>query len=173
MLMHSEIIIEFHKRRTNAHIAGVNYFADILGMQFPMHDSDKFAAPLLMPYSMKNYLDYHADFEWTDSVESEWERANWAHHHAANHHPESYADISDMPAENITEMVCDWFSANNEQKLIRNISEYPNVMDFYTRFALPEFGFTTSQQKAILKLIDDLESRAVTERFLDIWREFK
>ena len=169
---HSEII-EFYKRRTGAHITALNYFAGLLGTRFPEHDSDKFSAPLLIPYALKNYSDYHPDFAWSDALEKESQCAWYKHHSSAAHHVESYADIADMPDTRITEMLCDWFTANNEQNLVQKRPVYCTIMDFYSRHALPTFKFVPRQQTLILELIEELKVREDTEKFLEIWKDIK
>jgi len=162
-------ILEFHKKRTDAHIAGVNYFAGLVGARFPDHDADKSAAPLLEPYALKNYANYHPDFPWTDSDEAAFDRARRAHHAAAAHHPESYAAATDMPDDRITEMLCDWSAANKEQLLIRNVREYIDVADFFAREALPEHRFSAGQSRLIVSLMADMVSRFDEGKFLSIW----
>ena len=169
-----KIITEFHRRRTTAHIASVNYFAGLLGgARFPDHDCDKFAEPMLTPYALKNYSNFHSGFVLSDVLESEVERMRRQHHLSMGHHPESFANVADMPDDCLTEMVCDWFAANNEQALLQGGSEYSGVMDFYLRYARGAFGFAPRQMGLITDLIRELNPRADKEKFLEIWKDVK
>jgi len=159
-------MIEHSKRRTNAHIASVNYFSSLLDKNFPEHDADKLREPLLSAYGLLTHFFFKDS--WPASKTNEFEQYLQQHRQSNPHHSEAYANIADLQEEHIPEMVCDWFAMTNELIFVRRKCRYENVMDYYMRHQLPIFKYTPSQQKLIVELIQKIESRWELEKFLEI-----
>ena len=47
-------IFDFHRKRTQAHIDCLNYFAGLMGYHFPEHDNDKNSGTMQTAYAYKN-----------------------------------------------------------------------------------------------------------------------
>lgn len=162
-------IIDFHIMRTRMHIAAVNYFAGLLGHDFSDHDADKFSEPIKTPYALLNFLPYHPLFQPTAEQVETWGWAQREHHKTASHHATSYSNISLMSDLRVTEMVCDWFSANNEQNHIRKQIEFESPLDFYRKSSAQRHNFTSHQNELILSTIDTLNYRMNINDFIKIW----
>lgn len=166
-------IMEFHHRRTMAHVDCLNYFAGLLGYHFPEHDNDKNSGPMRDAYAYQNYARYHPEYN-IPKIYSELFRTKCAEHHQTQpHHLEYYSDVSKISDITLIEMVCDWFSANFEQRYITH--EDPNdytVQQFFdiTLRNHPKYKWSKKQVELISSSIDFLEMYANYDDIMAIWR---
>ncbi len=152
-------IFAFHARRTQTHIDVLNYFAGLLGHQFPEHDNDKLCEPYRTGYAYRNYAHYHPDMV----TPTQWNELFWGahdeHHRMAAHHIEHYASVTEIPDIRLIEMVCDWFSANYEEVVLGHDEKYPTVTDFWNA-QMSDLDWNPHQRELILNTIADIEHRA-------------
>ena len=160
-------ILDFHKRRTNCHIASLNYFAGLLGYNFPKHDYDKFTDPIMAGYAYFNYARYHGA-KITQQYLDAFDKAHAEHHSTQSHHLEHYADIREISHDTIIEMVCDWCSANFEQSNITHEDDFETVMDYFEQ-KIAQLNWTDAQRKTITETIKFLEQHADPQQLYKIW----
>ena len=162
-------IYEFHKVRTACHVASVNYFANILGYQFPEHDNDKNIEPMRTGYAYKNYAIYHPKYKLPDNYVELFDAAHRTHHEHASHHIEFYdGDVSRIPDICLIEMICDWFSANFEQVFILNDHKYETVMA-WVNAKMARKNWSDAQLKTIRETVKILERERDTDALVKIW----
>ena len=161
-------IINFHLVRTQCHIDCLNYFAGLLGAAFPAHDCDKFTEPYQTGYAYRNYMAYHPDMKMLPQHLELYRRVHDEHHQLQAHHIGSWDDVRQIPKIVLTEMVCDWHSANFEQLEIQKSSEYENVRAFFDRVIAP-LSWTDAQREFILELVDQLARRTDSGAVRAIW----
>lgn len=161
-------IIKFHLVRTQCHIDCLNYFAGLLGAAFPMHDSDKFTEPYQTGYAYRNYVGYHPDMQMLPQHLELYKRVHDEHHHMQPHHVGAWDDVRQIPKRILTEMVCDWHSANFEQAVILNQTEYESVRAFYDR-VMSRLAWSDAQREFILELIAELARRVDNDAVRAIW----
>lgn len=163
-------ILEFHKRRTQCHVASLNYFAGLLGYNFPKHDYDKFINPIQIGYAYYNYANYHPNCKITQQYKEAFLHAHDEHHCTQPHHIEHYTNIQEMNHNTIIEMVCDWFSANFEQTNITHINKFKSVMDFFEK-QLSQLNWTKSQRETIIETINFLQKNTDSQKLYMIWAD--
>lgn len=162
-------IYEFHRVRTACHIASVNYFANILGYQFPEHDNDKNTEPMRTGYAYKNYAAYHPKYTLPDNYEELFHVAHQTHHEHATHHVQFYGnDAARIPDVHLIEMICDWFSANFEQNYIQHIDEYENVAAWFAA-KMAQRNWSPAQLKTIRESCAILERERDIDVLMKIW----
>ena len=165
-------MLEFYGVRTNAHINSVNYFGKIFGLSFAGHDLDKLSEPIMTPYAFKTWQNYHPAFTISDEMEDDVRAARVTHHVNADHHIEFYKNISEMPDDKVIEMVCDWQTANLENRHINKLREHEAVFENVTEFYLSvkdRWKFTEHQNELISIAINKIESKMKMEEFLALW----
>ena len=114
-----ETINKIHHLRTAAHVDCLNYFAGLLGYHFPEHDNDKNSGPMRTGYAHINYAKYHPEFTLTEHQIELYNDMHDEHHRMQPHHLEYYGhDVSKISDITLIEMICDWHSANFEQRFI-------------------------------------------------------
>lgn len=165
-------ILNFYKIRMRAHIDSVGYFCGLLGIGCVGHDIDKLAEPILTPYAFANYRFYHPDFSMPPDMKRRQREGHNIHHSNRDHHVEFYRNIAEMPDEKVMEMVCDWWAANLEDRIVNKLSNNKemNVIGFYTSVK-DKWGFTKNERKLIMSAIKDIESRLDMDGFLDNWKK--
>ena len=164
-------IYEFHKKRTACHVASVNYFAGLLGYQFPEHDNDKNAEPMRTGYAYKNYATYHPEYNLPDNYAELFGVAHKTHHEHASHHIESYSgDVSRIPDVCLIEMICDWFSANFEQVFIQHDLTYATVKSWLD-MKIAHLNWSDAQLQIIHETSELLERTRDNDVLVRIWEE--
>lgn len=164
-----DTIYEFHRVRTACHVASVNYFADILGFHFPEHDNDKNLEPMRTGYAYKNYAKYHKNYNMLPMYSGLFEMAHAAHHRHASHHIEFYGgNVAMVPNVCLVEMICDWFSANFEQKYILHDGDFDTVHEWFNA-KMRHHNWTRSQLKIISDAIDYIEQNMDIGTLMKIW----
>ena len=118
MKIPADKILEFHYKRTSTHISCLNYFAGLLGYHFPEHDNDKTYDPIKTGYAYINWAKYHEFCQVTSPQRNLYNSVRTEHYRTQPHHIEYYTDVSKIPNIHLVEMVCDWHSANFEQRFI-------------------------------------------------------
>ncbi len=162
-------IYEFHRVRTACHVASVNYFANILGYQFPEHDNDKNIEPMRTGYAYKNYAAYHPKYNLPDNYAELFRLAHKTHHEHASHHIEFYdGDVSRIPDVHLIEMICDWFSANFEQVFIQHDCEYATVKEWLD-MKMAHLNWSDAQLKIIHEASELLEHERDNDALMKIW----
>ncbi len=161
-------IIRFHLVRTHCHIDCVNYFAGLLGAAFPMHDRDKFTEPYQTGYAYRNYMVYHPNMQMLPQQAELYRRVHAEHHRMQSHHVGAWDDVRQIPTSILTEMVCDWYSANFEQAAILNQIEYESVRVFFDRVMSP-LPWSDAQREFILARIAELAWRMDNGAVRAIW----
>lgn len=163
-------VMNFHILRTQCHVNTVNYFAKLLGVQFPLHDSDKYSEPCSSAYAYINYALHHPDCVLRPEQIDAFRAAQIEHHRLQPHHFEHYSDATQIPPLCISEMVCDWHSANFEQNNIVHKSEFPTIMDFYTRRVIPR-NLTRQQTAQIMQHFETIKSAFNPSDVMSIWAD--
>ena len=143
-------IFAFHAARTGCHIDTLNYFAQLIGYQFPEHDSDKNLEPYRTGYAYINYARHHQNCTVSPQQLAAFQSAHDEHHTMQPHHVRHYATMVDVPDVRIIEMVCDWFSANFEENAIVHTNTYANVMEFFDRRLAPEGFYVMDEPEGAL-----------------------
>lgn len=162
-----ETIIGFHYKRTQCHIDCVNYFAGLLGYHFPEHDNDKNKNPIQIGYAYINYAKYH-HLRLLPAQQDAFEHAHAEHHKNNLHHMEHYKKLSEIAPITLIEMVCDWESANFEQKNILHDSTFESTMDWFE--GIRNIGWTSQQQKFIENMIRKIDSLSNYDDIMKIWQ---
>ena len=168
-----ETINKFHHARTQAHIDCLNYHASLLGYHFPEHDNDKHSGPMMIAYSYKNYNSYHPEYHIPETNKELFRKMNAEHHAAQIHHLEHYSDVSEISDITLIEMVCDWFSANFEQRYLTH--EDPNDLSVRKWFDTqlrhnPKYKWSQKQIDLICSTIEFLEMYANHDEVMKIWQ---
>lgn len=173
MTISADTILNFHHLRTSAHIQCLNYFAGLLGYHFPEHDNDKMSGPICMGYAYINYAKYHPDCKLTQPQLELYHDKHAEHHHTQPHHLEYYSDTTTIPDVILIEMVCDWHSANFEQRFVTNedTRDY-TVQRFFNESILsnPKYKWHPAQIDLINELITFLGNYADHDAIMAIWR---
>ena len=167
-----ETIHEFHHKRTQSHIDCLNYHAGLLGYHFPEHDNDKHSGTMMTGYAYINYGRYHPDFNIPETHRSLFRQMHKEHHTTQSHHLEHYSDVSEISDITLIEMVCDWFSANFEQRYLTH--EDPDDLSvlkwFYTQLRNnPKYKWSQKQIDLICSTIDFLDMYANYDEVIKIW----
>ena len=173
MAISADTILKFHHLRTSAHIQCLNYFAGLLGYHFPEHDNDKMSGPICMGYAYINYAKYHPDCKLTPPQLELYHDKHAEHHHTQPHHLEYYSDTTTIPDVILIEMVCDWHSANFEQRFITHEDPLDcTVSDFFEKHILhnPRYKWHPAQIDLINELITFLGNYADHDAIMAIWR---
>ena len=164
-----DTIYDFHKKRTACHVACLNYFAGLIGYHFPEHDNDKNTEPMRTGYAYKNYAGYHQDYHIPDNYDELFTMAHGTHHTHATHHIDFYSgNAANVPDVCLMEMICDWFSANFEQRKILHDCEYETVSQWFDA-RMAALNWTPAQMQTIRKTIDFLERNADEVALMKIW----
>lgn len=171
MLIAAEKILDFYKLRTQSHINCVNYFAGLLGYQFPEHDGDKISGLIRTGYANIIYAKYHPEFTLTANQRELYDMAHAEHHKTQPHHLEYYNnDVSRISDMTLIEMICDWHSASFEQRYITHEDTIGySVYDFWAT-RLHHLGWSPRQQALVLEMLEFLDTYARHENILDIWQ---
>lgn len=167
-----DTILDFHRARTQAHVDCVNYYAGLVGYHFPEHDNDKLGDPVRTGYAYYNYSKYHPEIKLTPAHVELYEHAKKEHHTCQPHHVHYYEHTADISDVTLIEMICDWHSANFEQRFITH--EDPQDYDvraFFQRKMMtnPELKWTEHQIELIEQTIDFLEMYANHDDVMNIW----
>ena len=165
-------IMEFHYRRTAAHIDCLNYYAGLLGYHFPEHDNDKNHGPMRDAYAYVNYAKYHPEFVLSDARRQLWHEMHAEHHRMQPHHIEHYTDMTAVSVITLIEMICDWHSANFEQNHVTHEDGDKSVRDFFdnTLRGRAELRWSAHQLNIIDDTIEFLSMYANHDAIMSIWR---
>ncbi len=167
-----DTIFEFHKQRTDAHINTLNYYASLLGYHFPEHDNDKLTEPYRTGYAYRNYANHHTGTKMLPQHEELFWIAHDEHHRMAAHHIEHYENVQNISNTTLIEMICDWHSANFEEKNIRGHSKFNNVMEyFYADMA--HHPWTDAQRTFIIDTINTLSHLTNEADVYKIWHKIQ
>lgn len=165
-----EEIIAFHTRRTQCHIETLNYFAQLLGCHFPEHDKDKNTEPYRTGYAYYNYAKHHQNCAMLPQQHDAFSAAHDEHHKMQPHHIEHYYTMADIPDIIITEMICDWHSANFEQNVITHENEFATVTEFFCK-KMSKHDWSARQLGFIRDTIDEIAQRADYDEVIKIWSD--
>lgn len=124
-------IYKFYELRMACHIASVNYFASLLGLHFPEHDSDKIKEPTRTGYAFVFYDMYHKDFTLNKENQKLCDDVQRDHHAHDSHHISYYENVCDIPDVRLQEMLCDQAAANFEQQDIRKLKDAVPVEEWF------------------------------------------
>lgn len=163
-----EEIINFHKKRTDCHVQTLNYFAELLGYQFPEHDADKYTEPYRTGYAYYNYAKHHKNCVLLPQQYEAFKVAHDEHHRMQSHHVRHYTSMKEVPNIFLIEMICDWHSANFEQNCITCENEFASVSDFFQK-SMSHLDWTDSQLDSIQKGINTIANAADYEEVKKIW----
>lgn len=163
-----EEIINFHKKRTDCHIQTLNYFAELLGYQFPEHDSDKYIQPYITGYAYYNYVRYHRNCTLLPQQIEAFKASHDEHHRMQPHHTEYYQSMNDVPDSYLIEMICDWHSANFEQNIITHEMGFASVSDFFKK-SKAHLDWNSKQLETIKTSIDKISKVADYDVVNKIW----
>lgn len=168
-----EKILDFHVRRTNAHVNCMNYFAGLVGYHFPEHDNDKFVGSMKNAYAFIVWAKYHPEFVVPDTYRELFRMMHDEHHKMQPHHLEHYDSVTDIDDITLVEMICDWHSANFEQRFVT----FEDRRDFDVRMYFDSvlgdnarYNWTRRQLDLIYQIIDFLEMYANHNEIMKIWR---
>lgn len=164
-----EEIIAFHIKRTNCHVQTMNYFAELLGYQFPEHDSDKYKEPYQTGYAYYNYAKHHKNCVLLPQQFEAFKTAHDEHHRMQPHHVRHYTSMKEIPNIFLIEMVCDWHSANFEQNCITCENEFASVSTFFQE-SMSNLDWTPQQLKMIHEYIDTISNIANYDAVKQIWQ---
>ena len=173
MAVSAKTILDFHRKRTQAHIDCLNYFAGLLGYHFPEHDNDKNSGTIQNGYAYINYANYHPECHLTEAHRDLYEHAHSEHHRTQPHHIEHYPDVCNLPDLTIIEMVCDWHSANFEQIFIlHQIPPTSSVQLFFDTNlrSRSNLHWTDHQIALITELTSFLDLYTDFDAVMAIWR---
>ena len=161
-------IIKFHIARTNCHIDCLNYFAGLFGMAFPDHDMDKFTEPYQTGYAYHNYAAHHGGCTILPQQTELYTAVHDEHHRMQPHHVGYWENIQNIPDIVLTEMVCDWHSANFEQRDVLRRPDCCTIAEFFHDVMLPR-GFSAHQVEFLSAAIDKIARTADYDAVRDIW----
>ena len=162
--------MEFHHKRTQAHIDCLNYYAGLLGYHFPEHDNDKNSGPMRDAYAYFNYAKYHPEFTLSAARHDLWRDMHDEHHHMQPHHIGHYTHASEISDVTLVEMICDWHSANFEQNYVSHEGGPTSVREFFDTCLRNKIDWTASQIATIDEIIDFLSIYANHDEIMAIWR---
>lgn len=162
-----ETIIDFHKKRTQCHVDCVNYFAGLLGYHFPEHDNDKNKNPVQIGYAYVNYANYH-HANLLPAQQDAYQYAHDEHHKNNAHHIEHYKKPSEIPQISLIEMICDWESANFEQRNVLHDTTLDTTIDWFNH--IRNIGWSPEQQKFIEETIQKIDGLAKYDDIIKIWK---
>ncbi len=165
-----ETIRDFFRRRTAAHIAALNYFAGLLGYHFPEHDNDKHREPCLTGYAYWVWAQHHPHCTLLPQQEQIFRDARDEHHRMQPHHIEHYASVRDIPKIVLTEMICDWHSANNESLYLHESPTYPHVIDWFNA-CCGHLDWSDDQRKYITDTCEFLSQNADPDVVTKLWAQ--
>ena len=166
-------IFEFHHMRTTAHVECLNYFAGLLGYHFPEHDNDKNIDTMKTAYAYINYHKYHPEYNISNANRDLFKQMHTEHHRMQPHHLEHYSDVSEINDITLIEMICDWHSANFEQRYLTHEDKHDyTVQKFFETHLLnnPKYNWASHQINLIYETIDFLDMYANYEEIMKIWR---
>ena len=165
-------IMEFHHRRTTAHVDCLNYYAGLLGYHFPEHDNDKNSGTMQTAYAYMNYAKYHPEFTLSNARHDLWHEMHAEHHRMQPHHIEHYTDISTISDITLIEMICDWHSANFEQNYVSHEGGPTSVRDFFDCKLRnrADLKWSPHQLEIIDEMIDFLAMYTNFDDVMAIWR---
>lgn len=165
-----ETIFDFYLRRVQCHVRAVNYFANLIGHKFPEHDHDKICEPIRTGYAFVSYAKHHHEFKLPPQYDELFHIAHATHHKSATHHIEHYGDVSEISKITLTEMVCDWFSANFEdrQTATPGTRAYASVMEFFNE-CMAQLPWTDDQRAYIVELINYIDAHMDADAVAAIW----
>ena len=163
-----EEIINFHIKRTNCHVQTLNYFAQILGYHFPEHDSDKYKEPYIFGYAYCNYAKHHKNCAMLPQQKEIFAKVHEEHHKMQPHHIEHYTSMQDISNIALTEMLCDWHSANFEQNFITNENEFSSISDFFQK-KMSKLDWSKKQLEYINMVIEKISTTSNYEEIKQIW----
>ena len=116
---------------------------------------------------------YHPDCKLTPPQLELYHDKHAEHHHTQPHHLEYYSDTTTIPDVILIEMVCDWHSANFEQRFVTNedTRDY-TVQRFFNESILsnPKYKWHPAQIDLINELITFLGNYADHDAIMTIWR---
>ena len=172
MIVRLTEILEFHHKRTQAHVDCLNYFAGLLGYHFPEHDNDKNSGPMRDAYAYVNYAKYHPELHLSNARKQLFYDMHNEHHTMQAHHINNYKSVSDIPDIVLIEMICDWHSANFEQNHVTHEGGATNVREFFDKHLRNNDNMRWSAHQ--LAIIDDtisfFEIYANFDDIMAIWR---
>ena len=165
-------IMEFHHRRTQAHVDCLNYYAGLLGYHFPEHDNDKNSGPMQTGYAYANYAKYHPEFYLSDARAELFHEMHAEHHRMQPHHIEHYDDMTGVSDITLIEMICDWHSANFEQNHITHEGGASSVREYFDKELRnrDDLKWSAHQLAIIDEMIDFLALYANFDDIMAIWR---
>lgn len=164
--------MEFHYRRTAAHIDCLNYYAGLLGYHFPEHDNDKNHGPMRDAYAYVNYAKYHPEFSLSNARQALYHEMHAEHHRMQPHHIEHYTDMTTVSDITLIEMICDWHSANFEQNYVSHEGGPTSVRDFFDCKLRnrADLKWSPHQLETIDEMIDFLAMYTNFDDVMAIWR---
>ena len=163
-------IMDFHHKRTQAHIDCLNYFAGLLGYHFPEHDNDKNSGQMQTAYAYMNYAKYHPELHLSDARIELFHEMHDEHHRMQSHHIEHYKSASEISDITLIEMICDWFSANFEQNHITHKGGASCVREYFDTCMQQKMDWSEKQIAMIDEMIDFLAIYANHDDIMSIWR---
>lgn len=168
-----ETINKFHFIRTQAHINCLNYHAGLLGYHFPEHDNDKNSGTMMIAYSYINYASYHPEYNIPEKYCELFRTMSDEHHATQPHHINYYSNASEISNITLIEMICDWFSANFEQRYLTH--KDPNDLTVSQWFEKKlryndKYKWSQKQLEIIYSTIEFLEMYADYNKILKIWQ---
>jgi len=171
-------MLEFHNKRTQAHIALVNSLYEALKQRIPglpsewdlsLHDKDKFEEPLLTPYVFISWKYHNPAYQMSEAQQEKCNAATLKHITENLHHPEAWdatnasinevdrdvppegsIDAMAMPSQYLVEMVCDWAAVAWER-------EKKSPREWAKKNIGIRWSFTQMQERKIYMLISILE----------------
>ena len=161
-------IFDFYETRIACHVKSVNYFAKILGYEFPNHDSYKVNEPIRTGYAYLFYKKYHDDFNLTDEYYKLCQDVQKMHHEHVPHHLQYYKNAKDVPDIRIYEMVSDWASASFEQRKIMSDSDCPKLIDWFNQNRAQN-NWSEHQLEIIYKAFETIANNTDENAVRQIW----
>lgn len=84
------------------------------------------------------------------------------------HHIEHYTSMQDISNIALTEMLCDWHSANFEQNFITNENEFSSISDFFQK-KMSKLDWSKKQLEYINMVIEKISTTSNYEEIKQIW----
>ena len=170
MIINTDDIFKFYEKRIECHIKSVNYFASLLGHNFPDHDRDKVKEPIRTGYAYIFYNNYHPQLNLMNEYFDLCKDAHDTHHKHATHHIEHYDNVQNIPDVSLYEMFADWNSANFEQI---NILHEPDaiLLDEWFDKNMSKLPWSDYQLEIIKKSFETIKEKTDKEIVESIWQE--
>ena len=162
-------VFDFYELRIKCHVASVNYFAALLGHQYPEHDSDKIKEPIRTGYAYVFYKNYHKNFHTTQQQDDLCKDAINNHHAFASHHVQHYKNVREIPDNRLYEMMADWASANFEQMHIIRHESAVSLGQWFDR-NMSHLPWTEHQLEIIKNAFETFAKKTDMDTVKAIWQ---